>query len=679
MDQVLAEKIKTAHMTTRLEQIIASIPPEHRSTEFVGRLVTATLKNSVDTTLPSREFMEKNPDKPEPDDHALFPGKMDHTTCVAIRAELVLPRDRMRLAKNPRPKIGLSSSTANTPLSLTGSAAIGIPTESKASGHVRQATSDREKHRGVLLGSAPVFREDSATSGSSSKKGAISPHLNISGIQNVSGTSQHSPHSPHDGIGHLTPHSASTTRLQTGMTPRLPPLTGTSPQGGDLQLGLKSPRTGASPPTPGLKFGNISSLSATGAVPSSPRSGTGGAPGSPRGKVATSLSFETVGEPLVEQITTSPVAKYSVEFLKVLKGPQHESEHKFGPNASIVSISTYPAIIEPDGKKVRFADPNTNHFSVELTPNRLLAVLTVGSSFGSQSHSASLSSNRICFETLSSFHMEIDTVQRAAQSMLRSFDMAHRALAAGNGATAALLAALVLRGTSGSRFWNLVIGSVGNCKAMSYNTTSNVVRDLTQENTSWDRNDSGGCVGPSDKNNNPDMRNFLIQHALVEEGEIAFFLSPDAAANFDPELLGVPLQSLVPNADPGATWSHCGSTPAQVIVQAKDEFRCRELSRLLTQHICTSASKLTAAVVEFCISKTSPTRRLMEADPTANEPTDYQKFPGKMGHITCVSFRVGGFTDQDVEHAISPQYEMMSTVFAPLGSGLGGGPNRPPL
>ena len=47
------------------------------------RIVQKLLYNSMETTRSSRRFMQLNPAERLPSDYSLFPGKMDHTTCLA--------------------------------------------------------------------------------------------------------------------------------------------------------------------------------------------------------------------------------------------------------------------------------------------------------------------------------------------------------------------------------------------------------------------------------------------------------------------------------------------------------------------------------------------------------------------------------------------------------------------
>jgi hypothetical protein len=78
-----AELAKTIYRQNVLEEIISSIANEE---EVTPKIVTRKLiKYCRDLTNAGRLWMEQNPKKQLPHDYVLYPGKMDHTTCVSIR------------------------------------------------------------------------------------------------------------------------------------------------------------------------------------------------------------------------------------------------------------------------------------------------------------------------------------------------------------------------------------------------------------------------------------------------------------------------------------------------------------------------------------------------------------------------------------------------------------------
>eukprot|EP01125_Pyxidicula_operculata_P013390 TRINITY_DN4439_c0_g1_i2.p1 TRINITY_DN4439_c0_g1~~TRINITY_DN4439_c0_g1_i2.p1 ORF type:complete len:1494 (-),score=306.43 TRINITY_DN4439_c0_g1_i2:277-4758(-) len=52
-------------------------------------IVDALITHCNTTTLKIRQYMENNPSKPQPKDYSEYPGKVDHTTCLVVRATTV--------------------------------------------------------------------------------------------------------------------------------------------------------------------------------------------------------------------------------------------------------------------------------------------------------------------------------------------------------------------------------------------------------------------------------------------------------------------------------------------------------------------------------------------------------------------------------------------------------------
>lgn len=95
-DKSLAEEIKSAFYEARLEmllndQYVKEARERVGSQDFVPSqltpkdIVNLVLDYCVRVTTSSRDFMENNPGLKLPSDYKLYPGKMDHTTCVAVR------------------------------------------------------------------------------------------------------------------------------------------------------------------------------------------------------------------------------------------------------------------------------------------------------------------------------------------------------------------------------------------------------------------------------------------------------------------------------------------------------------------------------------------------------------------------------------------------------------------
>lgn len=92
----LAQRIKGAFYEARLEmllndQYVADAKERVGEEGFVPSaptpkdVVDLILDYCVRVTMSSRDFMESNPGLKLPSDYKLYPGKMDHSTCVVVR------------------------------------------------------------------------------------------------------------------------------------------------------------------------------------------------------------------------------------------------------------------------------------------------------------------------------------------------------------------------------------------------------------------------------------------------------------------------------------------------------------------------------------------------------------------------------------------------------------------
>lgn len=81
-DDLKAQKAKNNFRTKMMEEVINQNGKEKVTTQTI----TENLVNHcVIATKKCRDFMEQNPGCKQPTDYKLYPGKFDHTTCVAFR------------------------------------------------------------------------------------------------------------------------------------------------------------------------------------------------------------------------------------------------------------------------------------------------------------------------------------------------------------------------------------------------------------------------------------------------------------------------------------------------------------------------------------------------------------------------------------------------------------------
>lgn len=384
---------------------------------------------------------------------------------------------------------------------------------------------------------------------------------------------------------------------------------------------------------------------------------------------ATAGPCEKLSDKLLLNAPTIAIADYiSNEYVKLLTGPTSGSdgEQKLGTMASGWATSTYPIVKQPDGTRQRVGDPNNNFFSVELTPTRITLAVSASSAWGTAAAQGSAAANQVFLDAISSFQPQMKSIAEAKNGCLRAFDLAHQQLISmGKDAkvTSGLLAALLLRSKDNARKWIMLVTTIGCSKIFLWRKSDGVVRDITRGSTPADRSDMGGRLGDYKTEGTPDLRNLNMYSSEVDEGDIVFALSPSAQNNFEPDVLGEAPQEVEDLADDdSATWASLLQSNPQRLGEAKDAYRCTQFSDILSEysnHL--EPSTLTRKLVQHCVDKTKKTRVFMEANPYAKEPSDYQAYPGKLGHITCLSVKVGVVPKNELQ-----QNALLPTMFQPL-------------
>jgi hypothetical protein len=104
---------------------------------------------------------------------------------------------------------------------------------------------------------------------------------------------------------------------------------------------------------------------------------------------------------------------------------------------------------------------------------------------------------------------------------------------------------------------------------------------------------------------------------------------------------------------------------------AKVEARCTKLQELIEEgesdgdSDLLSPSKLTRIIIEHSVNTTAKVRQYMQSNPSAREPKDFVKFPGKMGHATAMSFSVGPVPKAELA-PVKGEAKLLNTLFKPM-------------
>jgi len=115
--------------------------------------------------------------------------------------------------------------------------------------------------------------------------------------------------------------------------------------------------------------------------------------------------------------------------------------------------------------------------------------------------------------------------------------------------------------------------------------------------------------------------------------------------NTDPQMLGkMPREFGLPYD----TWEESEMMNVAAAFDAKAKFATRYIRDLILprnpdENFRVTPEMVTDKLVQHCIRTTKDSRDFMEQNPGTKQPEDYRKYPGKMDHTTCVSYRIGSF------------------------------------
>lgn len=385
--------------------------------------------------------------------------------------------------------------------------------------------------------------------------------------------------------------------------------------------------------------------------------------------------FDRKCQELIRHVPKHALRTYNISFMKFLSNiVDKEEEIRYSDMISGWSVSTYPLV-----NGTRIGDPIVDHFAAELTNNRISVALTSGSNWGERSRDSSLQANHALVDYITMEQSKVDDTVKAGLACIKACAHAHRSMLDRNQLsistdlspvsftepeTCNALGAVLLRlsntdpATQDGALWALLTVNIGEHKAYLYRQGQ--VIDVTPWSTS-----SGRLGLLQDKDDAPDLGNMGLTLTKCHEDDFVLFLSGAAHANFDPEYLGHTPKEVDPQRKEDK-WSDVADPES-----LKRAFRAQGLSKLISGLEDCTASKITQNVIAHCRKLTSRVRLFMENNTNANMPKDHKQYPGQMGHVTCLTLRVG----RPAEDTVKPERSsLMNTLYRPMKTN-----NRPPM
>ncbi|KAL6057011.1 TipA [Balamuthia mandrillaris] len=335
-----------------------------------------------------------------------------------------------------------------------------------------------------------------------------------------------------------------------------------------------------------------------------------------------------------------------------------------GGGASCACTSTYPTL--PNGEKD--GDPIADYPMMLCYSNRVVVALADGCNWGIRSAQAARSAILAFKQYLHQRQGDVATLRDAARLLQRAFFEANRKIMEGKesaweAGTTTLLGGLLLQfkaeeeeeeggghdSTTESRpSWGFLCCNVGDCKAYHFSMADKSITDITDNNrvNISDARDPGGRLGPYLDEGLPDLRNFKLYFLPCAPQDLLLIVSDGKVHdNFDPRMLGKMPRDIGIAAD---QWDLSYSDVEAE--RAKNKYRNAVLKRLLCKRSESLApAHITKTLIEYCFEATQVCREWMEQHPNQRQPDDYQQFPGKMDHTTCICFVVGRMVNEEEE------------------------------
>lgn len=351
----------------------------------------------------------------------------------------------------------------------------------------------------------------------------------------------------------------------------------------------------------------------------------------------------------------------------VLFGPESEERADiYAGVAAARTISTYPTIPE----RGRSGDPICDRFQVALFESCSIISVADGCNWGAKPREAAmLASNEVVAHITEQLEQLKDSID-VGRALLTAFMLAHEKIMCTKeqmyepGTTTLLggvLAMLHKQQPNEARKWAFVCASVGDCKAFLFHAATNTLTEITAGNRGniTDARDCGGRLGPADpEGGTPDLRNLMLYNTLLEEDDIVFVVSDGVHDNFDPQQLGMSPREFGLQYD---DWKEAEAAWPQPTQEAKSRHMLSTMTQLfLSKRQPVTPLLITQSLLEHAQKVTDVTRRFMEDNPDTRQPRNYQMYPGKLDHTTCVSVQARPAP----EHPFNSMEKVLSTPIA---------------
>jgi hypothetical protein len=148
-----------------------------------------------------------------------------------------------------------------------------------------------------------------------------------------------------------------------------------------------------------------------------------------------------------------------------------------------------------------------------------------------------------------------------------------------------------------------------------------------------DATDCGGRIGPQLPGGKADLRNLRIFFTTCNEGDIFVSVSDGVHDNFDPQYLGKK------PSDAGVDAVSWESIPPADLEKFKTKSAAAMLNEILVKQKL-NVKDIVTAMVEHCWRTTEPSRKFLQENIGKRLPVNYELYPGKMDHSTCIVWRV---------------------------------------